>query len=406
MKKYQVLLICFFTPCTIAMGQIPISLKAAIDTALKNNLQVKNERLNAEYQKKLKATAINLPQTSVIGEYGQINSAYNDTKFGISQSVSLPTVYVKQKSLQNETYKSSVLMIAVKESELIKQLSEAFYFLVSLQQKQKILLQNDSVYAIFLEKANLRFSKGETNVLEKTIAETQRGQISIQLNQLKSDLEVLQLEFQLLLNTTTFFLPTIENPKMVLEVMQDTLSIRSHPQLKILEQQQKISLANTQLERARLLPDLTIGYNNQSIRGAGADNVLYPKSTRFSSAHIGLSIPLFFGSQRAKVNSSKAMQLISANNYQHGLQSFKAKYNKAFRQYRAQLQTVKYFEETALKNAETIKTSASQQFANGDINYLEWTMLLNNATIIQNNYIEAIKDLNQSIIQLNFLTSK
>ena len=389
-----------------ANAQTPINLKSAIDTALKNNLQVKNEKLNAEYQNKLKAAAVDIPQTNLIGEYGQINSFYKDTKFGIVQSISFPTVYAKQKSLQNENYISSVLNIAVKEAELKKQVSKVFYLLVFLQQKQKILLQNDSVYASFLEKANLRFAKGESNILEKTTAETQRGQIAIQLNQLKSDIEILQLQFQLLLNTTTAFIPSNENTKLVFTAMLDTATVSNHPEIKVLQQQKTISLVNTQLEKSKLFPNLSLGYSNQSIQGTGADNVLYPKSSRFSAVQFGVGVPLFFGSQKAKINSSKTLELISENNYQLGLQTLKTEYQAAFKQYQTQLQTVKYFEDTALQNANTITKTANDQFTNGDINYLEWTMLINNAVSIQSNYADAVKELNQTIIQLNFLTSK
>jgi cobalt-zinc-cadmium resistance protein CzcA len=389
-----------------ADAQQAITLQSAIDIALKNNLQVKNEQLNAEYQKKLKAAAVDIPQTNLTGEYGQINSFYNDTKFGISQSISFPTVYAKQKSLQNENYKRSVLNIAVKEAELKKQVSNVFYLLVYLQQKQKILLQNDSVYAAFLEKANLRFVKGETNVLEKATAETQRGQIAIQLNQLKSDIEILQFQFQLLLNTTTAFTPSADSPKMLFTASIDTSAISKHPSIQVLQQQKNYSLINTKLEKSKMLPNLFVGYNNQSIQGAGADNVIYSKSSRFNVVQFGVGVPLFFGSQKAKINSSKTLELISENNYQLGLQTLKTEYETAFRQYQTQLQTVKYFEETALQNANTITKTANQQFANGDINYLEWTMLINNAVGIQSNYADAVKDLNQSIIQLNYLTSK
>ena len=389
-----------------ANAQTPINLKSAIDTALKNNLQVKNEKLNAEYQNKLKATAVDIPQTNLIGEYGQINSFYKDTKFGIVQSISFPTVYAKQKSLQNENYISSVLNIAVKEAELKKQVSKVFYLLVFLQQKQKILLQNDSVYASFLEKANLRFAKGESNILEKTTAETQRGQIAIQLNQLKSDIEILQLQFQLLLNTTTAFIPSNENTKLVFTAMLDTATVSNHPEIKVLQQQKTISLVNTQLEKSKLFPNLSLGYSNQSIQGTGADNVLYPKSSRFSAVQFGVGVPLFFGSQKAKINSSKTLELISENNYQLGLQTLKTEYQATFKQYQTQLQTVKYFEDTALQNANTITKTANDQFTNGDINYLEWTMLINNAVSIQSIYADAVKELNQTIIQLNFLTSK
>ena len=389
-----------------ANAQTPINLKSAIDTALKNNLQVKNEKLNAEYQNKLKAAAVDIPQTNLIGEYGQINSFYKDTKFGIVQSISFPTVYAKQKSLQNENYISSVLNIAVKEAELKKQVSKVFYLLVFLQQKQKILLQNDSVYASFLEKANMRFAKGESNILEKTTAETQRGQIAIQLNQLKSDIEILQLQFQLLLNTTTAFIPSNENTKLVFTAMLDTATVSNHPEIKVLQQQKTISLVNTQLEKSKLFPNLSLGYSNQSIQGTGADNVLYPKSSRFSAVQFGVGVPLFFGSQKAKINSSKTLELISENNYQLGLQTLKTEYQATFKQYQTQLQTVKYFEDTALQNANTITKTANDQFTNGDINYLEWTMLINNAVSIQSIYADAVKELNQTIIQLNFLTSK
>jgi len=89
-----------------------------------------------------------------------------------------------------------------------------------------------------------------------------------------------------------------------------------------------------------------------------------------------------------------------------GLQTLKTEYQATFKQYQTQLQTVKYFEDTALQNANTITKTANDQFTNGDINYLEWTMLINNAVSIQSNYADAVKELNQTIIQLNFLTSK
>ncbi|MFM9944252.1 MAG: TolC family protein, partial [Bacteroidia bacterium] len=72
----------------------------------------------------------------------------------------------------------------------------------------------------------------------------------------------------------------------------------------------------------------------------------------------------------------------------------------------SQLRTVTSYENTSLKRVEIITKAASQQFANGEINYLEWTMLINNAISIQSSYIDAIQELNKTIIQLNYLTSK
>ena len=88
------------------------------------------------------------------------------------------------------------------------------------------------------------------------------------------------------------------------------------------------------------------------------------------------------------------------------MQEFRNEYQKAIKQYEVQLQAVTYFEKTGLQNATLITQTANQQFLNGDINYLEWTMLINNATAIKSSYIDAVNDLNQTVIQLNYLTSK
>lgn len=387
-------------------AQTPISLHHAIDTALKNNLSIKNGQLNALYQQRLKSATVDIPLTNITGEYGQINSSFNDTKFGISQTINFPTVYAKQTVLQEENYKSSMANITVKEAELKKQVSEVFYLLVYLYQKQKILMRNDSIYNSFLEKAVARFEKGESNILEKTTAEIQRGQINIQLIQLKNDMEILQMKFQLLLNTDVFYTPSVESSKLILNSSPETPIVSKHPSLQILEQQKNISFATLQLEKSKLYPNLTIGYSNMSIQGIGNDDMYYTSAKRFQSLQFGVSVPLFFFSQQAKINSAEVQELIAENEYQIGLQALKNEYQTAFKQYQHYLQTVLYFEKTALKNADTITETANRQLANGEINYLEWAMLINNAILIQSNYADAVKELNQTIIQLNFLTSK
>ena len=68
------------------------------------------------------------------------------------------------------------------------QLTNIFFPFTNVgEQKEKLLLRTDSIFASFLERASLRFTKGEANILEKTTAETQRGQLKQQLLQLQQD---------------------------------------------------------------------------------------------------------------------------------------------------------------------------------------------------------------------------
>lgn len=387
-------------------AQTSITLQAAVDTALSNNLQVKNEMLKAEYQKKLIKTAASIPQTTITGEYGQINSIYHDTRIGVAQSFNFPSVYVAQHSVLKEEWKSSLLNVKVKEAELKRDVAAVYYSLLSLEQKRLLLLKNDSIYAGFLEKAALRLRFGESNVLEKSAVQAQRGQIYIQLSQLTRDIELLYLQFQLLLNTTTRFVPDGQDSLLMLSAIADTSSFGQHPRVKFLEQQKQVSLLGTKLERNKLLPDVYLMYNNMSMLGTGADNKLYNSSSRFQSAQIGLGVPLFFGSQRAKIKAARSNQQIAGYNYQAGVQMMRAEYAAALTQYNNYLQTYAYFKDTMLGNSLVLAEAAHKQFDSGAINYLEWVMLNNQAIAIQNEYIDIIRKLNESIIQLNYLSAR
>ncbi|MCK9402657.1 MAG: CusA/CzcA family heavy metal efflux RND transporter [Chitinophagaceae bacterium] len=405
--KHGITLLIFICLSTFsAQSQNKIKLEAAIDTALKNNISVKNEKLKAVYQEKLILSAASIPKTNFTAEAGQINSIYTDSRVSFSQSFSFPTVYSNQKKVLTEEWKTAVLSVSLKEAEIRKAVTQIYYSISLLEEKKKLLLKADSNYAAFLSKAELRLLKGESNILEKTTAETQRGNISLQLMVIQEEIELSVLQFQLLLNSADKVEPLAESTKVSALWAIDSITISEHPILKVLRQQKVTASANTELEKSRLLPDLSIGLSNTSIKGMGADNSLYSASSRFTAASIGVGIPLFSSSQKAKINASKTYERISENNYLQQEQLLASQYRGLLIQYQTYLQNVHYFETSALPNANIITQTANKQFINGYINYLEWVMLTNQSISIQNSYLDAIRLLNESIISINYLLFK
>ncbi len=392
-----VLLLCFVT-----QAQVPITLQQAIDTALANNLTVKNERLKREYHQQLIKSGANIPATNLVGEYGQMNSIYTDAKLGISQTINFPTVYSRQKEVLNEEWKSSVLHVGIQEAQLKKHVTQVFFTLLYLRQKKNLLLKNDSIFSEFMNKAALRFKAGESNVLEKTTAENQRGQIALQLKQLEQDVAVVQLQFQLLLNTTTPFVPTEANTALPRLFAYEVGLLPMHPEVRYWQQQKELAEATTKLERSKLLPELTLGYFLMGMKGNGADDKWYSGALRFHSGQIGLGIPLFNGGQKARIRASAINEKIAATQYEVQLQNLESGYRSALEQYKRQEEMVAYYERTALKHAETIVETANKQFSNGEINYLEYVLLLNQATEIQINYVETIKNRNLALAELYY----
>ena len=401
-----VLLILCFTGFSTVNAQEKIGLQAAIDTALKNNRAVKNEQLKSEYQQKLIKTSANIPQATLSSEFGQINSIYSDTRFGLSQSFSFPTVYSNQKKLLNEEWKASVLSISLKEAEIRRTVTQIFYSILILKEKEKLLIQADSIYSGFLNKAELRFKTGESNILERATAKTQRGGIFLQLKSLQEEIELARLQFQLVLNTGIKKEPEAIAAQINLSNSTEMPILAEHPLLKFSDQQKLIASANSKLEKSRFLPELNLGYFNTSIKGIGANNVYYQSSKRFGAAYFGIGIPVFTSSQKAKVNASALSEKIAENNYQTQLSALETYYQSARSQYETYRGALSYYEETSMPEANIIRQTADKQFINGEINYLEWVMLNNQAIVIKNNHLDIIKLLNESIINLNYLNSK
>ena len=165
-------------------------------------------------------------------------------------------------------------------------------------------------------------------------------------------------------------------------------------------------MVNRRLEKSRLFPDLQLGYYNMSMKGTGADNTVYSGSTRFQSLQLGIGIPLFFGAQKAKINASKIGSNIAENNYTWELKSLETNYQALISQYQTNQTALSYYENTALKNAQLITEASNKQFARGELNYLEWVMLNNQAISIRSAYIDATRNMNETVIQINYLLNK
>jgi cobalt-zinc-cadmium resistance protein CzcA len=354
----------------------------------------------------LEATATTLPQTNLLAEVGQINSVYTDNRFGIAQTFSFPTVYARQRDLYVQSSKAAQLNITLNEAETRKAVTQAFYQILLLQQKEQLLRSSDSMYRGFVERATLRYNKGATDITEKVTAENQRGAILLQLNALTQALELAKLELQLLMNTGITPEPVAPNSKLGMLQLQDSAAISHHPYLQVTAQQREVAASATRLEKARLLPDISIGYYNMSMKGNGADDKLYDGSKRFSSAQLGIGIPIFAKAQKAKINAAKTQELIAANNYQRQQNLLTTQYQQAVSQYRAAATAITWYEQTALPNALLARDAVNKRLAKGEINYMEWVMLINQSISINSEYIDAIRSLNESIILLNYLTSK
>jgi len=311
-------------------------------------------------------------------------------------------IYSNRKKLQTQEANKSEINVALKTADLKRNVSKVFYNLVNLEEKKILLLKIDSIYASYLEKANLRIQLGESNILEKSTIDYQRLQIGHQLNQLNADIEIEQLHFQYLLNTTTQFIPETKSIIVQLNGQMDKSLLAKHPNLQLLEADIKLAQSMVQLEKSKQNPNLQLALTSGTIYGTGADNKDYNYSTRFNSAQVGVGIPLFTN-QRQNVKAAQINTELASNTLQIETQNLENQLDVLVKRYEVQKQIVKELEDQALPNSKLIFETAQKQFVNGDINYLDWAMLVNQSISIQSNYQDAILKLNESAIELTYL---
>ena len=404
--KNKFLKITMFLLFGIGFSQTPISLETAIDKAFKNNLNIKSGTLRIDYQNKMQKSAVIIDPLNISAEIGQMNSFYVDNKFSVSQTIRLPKFYNAQKTLLLEEWKNSLLHLDLQKWQLKKEISLIYNELNYFNEKKKLLKKADSIFTQYFNRADLRLKKGESNLLEKATAENLRSQAEMQLKSLEKDREISIQKLSFLINDGTFY--QNENAKYgILNLENLNAEYAGNPLvLKQLEQEKNIQNARLQTEKAKLNPTFNIGYNNMSMYGNGADNKFYERSARFHSGMIGVGLPIFNSAQKSVIEAQKVNQLIAENNYQLGLINLKNQYLQNLRQFQKLNDEISYYQKTGLQNSENILKTANNQFYNGEINYLEWTLLVTQAFEIQNKYIDRLKETNDKIIEINSLKSE
>ncbi|MGE8536844.1 MAG: CusA/CzcA family heavy metal efflux RND transporter [Chryseobacterium sp.] len=379
-------------------AQESITYDQALEKAYQQNGTLKNSKLVSDYQEKLKASYLDIPQMEVTGGFGQIQGEETDNSFGISQRFSFPTVYSKRKQMLDAEWSAGIINQNLTKTQLTKEVTDVFYRILVLQEKKKVLEYISQMYNNFADKAGLRLKKGEANILEESTAEIQKEQVQVQLNTLENDLDIAKLQLQVLLQSENPYQPIADQPTMNMGIQISEEMVKQHPELQYLQQQIKVGEAEVQLEKSKLLPDLLVGYTNQSMKNIN--------NNRFNSVQVGVGIPLFTKGQRALAKAAQAKIAISENQYQRKEIELKNRLRQQLNNYMNQQRIIENYQQKQLPKSEIILKTAQKQMEVGEIDYLDWVILVNQAVKTKADYIDQLEKLNQISAELNFLISK
>ncbi|WP_316832664.1 CusA/CzcA family heavy metal efflux RND transporter [Pedobacter aquatilis] len=407
-SKLALLVIIIVFAGSSANAQQQISLKAALDTAVKNNISLQIANNEVQYYKQLTSTSFDAPKTAFNFDYGKLNSLENDNKFSVVQILDFPTVYARQYAVHKTNFRISEIQASGKQLDLKTAVKSTYYNLLLLNEKRKLLLWADSVYSAFLEKSSQRFKSGDVDVLELRTAENQKQQISNQLAYLKTDYAKMLNRFKFLLNSKT----TLEaSPDSIVYTSNTILNDEwaNNPLLKLSEAHLLAAKQQKSLESSKLMPSLNFGYNNSSIMGWQTSSIgaeqYFDKSKRFSSVSIGLGIPIFFGAQQSRIKASKILILQREKELELTRKMLDNELSTAIDSY-AQLQKlIDSYQKISLRNASDIVKTASAKLNAGEIAYLDWVILINQSIQLKVEYYDKVQQFNEAAFEIERITA-
>ena len=381
------------------------SLDQALEIGLNNNGNVSVARTNIQLSQQAEKAAFNPEKTSAVFQYGQYNSFEDDFGVNLNQRFNFPTAYSKQRQLAEARTIGSEIELKATENDLQRGIKYSWYQLSYLYERKELLLFQDSIFAQFLRAATIRYQTEESSYLEMVAAETRVMEVENSLKILESNIAIQQRQLRILLNDTLGlrFIPN-ELEERLPPLIKDSSIVYGNPELALALQRINIAGAEKKLHSSYLLPGISVGYFNQSFIGnPTSDGGIATASDRFSGIQAGLTIPLFFGSYKANIESAKLKQEMAQTGAEYMENSIKGRYQQQLQEIIKHRYSLDYYHDKALPQADLILENAQKAYQGGAIGYVEYFQNMNQGLQLKFDHLSTLNKYNQSIIELEYL---
>jgi cobalt-zinc-cadmium resistance protein CzcA len=186
------------------------------------------------------------------------------------------------------------------------------------------------------------------------------------------------------------------------------IDVSNNPLVSFYNQQIDVAENERKVAAAQLLPDITLGYFNQSFIGTGqtinGTQTPFDSGDRFTGVQLGLSIPLWSKPHTAKIKAAKIQKQQNEAQLEAVQNETKSQLQSLFAVLQKNLNNIKTYKESGLPQSDLLLRTAQRGFEEGEIGYIEYVQGINRALTIQVKYLEYLNQYNQTLINIEQLT--
>ena len=387
----------------VGRAQSKLTVTEATQIGLENNVELKSIYYDAEIAKRMIPIATDFGKTSVSFQYGHINSPQNDNSAGISQTIPFPIILKHQYQLANLHTQSQSQQFKIAQKNLKQAIQLAYYQWAYFYEQRQLLIKQDSLTQALLKTIQVRFQTGDVGVIDVNQAEMQAIIIQNQLKQNQADYLSAQKKLAMFLNQ-----PNIAHEpaplKRIIFKQEQAISIEQTQDYQWLKMQEQYAHNQLSLEKAKRLPDITLGLNHQTFNpmpsNTPADGLENGK--RYLTYQFGIAIPLNFFVAKAKIAVAKLTITKAQNETQKQKINMQTQFDQLLINYYQHQQALDSYETQLLNRAKQAIEYAQIAFKNGEITYFQYTQSIKMAIDLMQNHLQLIYQNNQTVVQLQY----
>ncbi len=379
-------------------AQLQLTETDAIELALQNHPSVKAAALQTQQAGILQGAASEWPaarlfqHTAADPDFG----LFGTVSFGVQQDY--PSV---KRTRANRAYyerleERSKAYVSLTKQEVIRQVREIYHHLSYLEARKQLYARLDSVYQGVARTAEVRYQSGETSLAEKLAAEDRAGQIALAAQTVIHEIEFDRLVLSQLLGIAEEVEPIVEPIHEAAFSLKDTSLLSAASWARLYRSEVALAQAGYEKEAANLSPSFSTGLFGQYL----GNGDWYP------GWEIGLNIPIAKKSLKARRDAAQV-----------GVQMARATYNDAYLQKKNALAhllheqekyqiSVRYYHDKGAGYARELLNSGELNYRLGELSYADFTLMLEQATRIELQYLDDLLGLNQTLIELEALTAE
>lgn len=380
----------------------------AIELAMQSDASIYAAQQRKQVSEQLLSTAYELPRAEIKYTWGHYDGPLKNSAIEVSQEVPFPTLFLKRRKLLKLQAQERAMQEELERTNLALEVANICEDIRHATQRLRMLRQIDSLYA--------QYSPLVGAQTELSLALANEWKLfQLKHNELRMHIEECELEISSAYRSLMLYVgdqyPVLLQDALQIQILDIDLKgihpahLKAHPKIQTLALETAQCRAEAGNLLAEALPSIILGYQNLSAVGEheiDGRSVKYDINKRLHAYSVGLSIPLDWGAQRAKIRAAKRESAAKeAELEQAKSELLMAMYNAQDELSVARRQYL-YYSTQALQIGANVQQASWEAWRAGNINYTEHLLTLETCRETSLRYLKSILRLNKAVNQWNY----